>query len=156
MRDRDKALRTIRLHLPDIAKNGTLGLRWERGRKPSYCLRFYVRCPETGALRQRRIDIADDPELHDLVRTTIVMRVRKRKLAKAAKTEAAKQRKNAKTAEAAFMADHPGSRRYRRDIRRAYRESLATGQDFFIAMLNVLANRPPRKRPGRPFNSRLW
>lgn len=157
MRDREHALSVVRLHSDDIAKNGNLELRYERGRTPSYCLRFYVKCPETGAVRQRRLSIGDDTELHDIVRPAIVARVRQRMLTKAARSEAAKQREKARTAEAEFMAEHPGSRRYRQTIRRAYRDSVATGEDFLVAMLSILADRPPRKRPGRPVkNSRLW
>ena len=156
MRDHEQALSVVRLHLPDIGRTGTLELRTERGRTSSYCVRFYVKCPETGVVRQRRLDIGDDQTLHDLVRPVIVARVRQRMQSKAAKAEAAKQRAKARADETAFLAEHPGSRRYRQTIRRAYRDSVATGEDFLIAMLSILADRPPRKRSGRPLKSRLW
>ena len=156
MRDREQTLSVVRLHLADIARSGTLELRSERGRTSSYCVRFRVRCPETGATHQRRLDIGDDPELHDVVRSAIFTRVRQRQLIKMAKAEAARQRAKARADEATFMADQTGSRRHCRTVRRAYRDSLATGEDITISMARLLVQRPRRKRPGRPIKSRLW
>ena len=156
MRDREHTLSVVRIHLPDIARNGTLELRYERGRKPSYSVRFRAQCPDTGVTRQHRVNIGDDPELHDVVRTVIVARVRQHMQAKAAKTEAARQRAKARADELAFIAGLPGSRRKQRTIRRAYRDSLASGEDITIEMMRIISTRPRRKRPGRPLASRLW
>lgn len=156
MRDREQALSVVRLHLADIGRTGTLELRTERGRKSSYCVRFRTRHPDTGATRQRRLDIGDDRELHDLVRTSIMARVRQRQQIKTARSQAAKLRRKARADELAFIAGLPGSRRYRRTVRRAYRDSFATGEDITITMMRLIAQRPPRKHAGRPLKSRLW
>lgn len=156
MRERIHALSVVRDHLADIGKTGTLELRTEAGRTPGYCLRFRYRGPITGTVQQRRLAIGDDHELHDLVRTAISERVRGRLQAKAAKAEAVKRRKRAREAEREFMSWYPGSRRYRRHIRDAYRKSIASGKDFMIEIYHLLASLPRRKRPGRPLASRLW
>ena len=156
MRDRNATLCTIRHQLADIGRTGTLELRCERGRTPSYSVRFRYRCLITGATRQRRLAIGDDPVLHDLVRSVITERVRGRLQAKAAKAEAAKRRKQAREAESEFMVNFPGSRSYRRQVRQAYRRSLVSGEHFIVEMYNLLASLPRRKRPGRPIKSRLW
>lgn len=156
MRDREHILGVVRNHLADIRRTGTLELRSERGRRPAYCVRFRYRCPATGATRQHRLSIGDDPMLHDLVRSAITERLRGRLRAKAAKAEAAERRKQARAEEAKFMTFFPGSRSYRRQVRRAYRRSLASGQDFIIEMYDLLVSLPRRKRPGRPIKSRLW
>lgn len=156
MRERIHALGVVRDHLADIGRTGTLELRSERGRRPAYCVRFRYRCPATGATRQHRLSIGDDPMLHDLVRSAITERLRGRLRAKAAKAEAAERRKQARAEEAKFMTFFPGSRSYRRQVRRAYRRSLASGQDFIIEMYKLLVSLPRRKRPGRPQRSRLW
>ena len=156
MRDRENTLRLVRHHLADIGRTGTLELRTERGRTPSYCVRFRYLCPATGTVRQHRLAIGDDPELHDVVRSAIMDRVRQRWRTKAEKAEAAQRRKKAQAAEAAFMADYPVSRRQRRFVRRAYRVSLATGQHFAVALCLISASPTRPKRPGRPLKSRLW
>lgn len=156
MRDREHALSVVRHYIDDIARTGTLELRCERGRRPAYCIRFRVRHPETGVVSQRRLSIGDDTELHDLVRTTIMARVRHRMQAKTAKAAAAERRKRALADEAEFMAGHPGSRRHRQHVRRAYRASLASGQHFMVEMSHLLASLPRPKRPGRPLARRLW
>ena len=156
MRDREHILGVVRDHLADISRTGTLELRSERGRRPAYCVRFRYRCPATGATRQHRLSIGDDPMLHDLVRSAITERLRGRLRAKAAKAEAAERRKQARAEEAKFMTFFPGSRSYRRQVRRAYRRSLASGQGFIIEMYKLLVSLPRRKRPGRPQRSRLW
>lgn len=156
MRDREHVLGVVRHHLDDIGRTGSLELRSERGRRPAYCIRFRYHCPITGTTRQRRLTIGDDSELHDLVRTAISERVRWRLQAKAAEDEAAKRRKNAREAEREFMTWYPGSRSYRRQVRRAYKRSLTSGQDFIIEMYDLLVSLPRPRRPGRPLASRLW
>ena len=156
MRDREHALSVVRHHLDDIGRSGMLELRSERGRRPAYCVRFRVRHPETGVVSQRRLSIGDDPVLNGLVRTAISERVRGHLQAKAAKPAAAERRKRALADEAEFMAGHPGSRRHRQHVRRAYRASLASGQHFMVEMSRLLASLPRSKRPGRKFKSRLW
>ena len=156
MRDREHALRIVRIHSDDIARTGTLELRTERGRMPAYSLRFRYRCPVTGATRQRRLVIGDDRELHDIVRAAISERVHGQLQAKSAKAEAAKRRKQARAEEVKFMTFFPGSRSFRRQVRQAYRRSLASGQDFIIEMYDLLVSLPRRKRSGRPQKSRLW
>lgn len=156
MRDRNATLGLVRDHLADIRRTGTLELRSERGRRPAYCVRFRYRRPDTGGMRQRRLVIGDDPVLHDLVRSAITARVRGRLQAKAAKAEAVKRRKQAREAEREFMTSFPGSRSYRRQVRRAYRRSLVSGEHFIVEMYHLLASLPRRKRPGRPLSSRLW
>lgn len=156
MFNRENALRILRLHADDIARTGTLELRSDRGSDPVYCARFRCCDPVTDTVRQRRLTIGDDPELHDIVRNVIRTRVLKKRQAKTAKAEAAKRHQRARAAEAAFMAEHPGSRRFRQRVRRAYRESQATGDDFLTVLLLMRSDRPTRKRPGRPLKSRLW
>lgn len=157
MRNRKQTLETTQFHLPDISRNGTLELRSEPGRKPSFCVRFRIYCPETGANRQRRLNIGDDPELHDLVRTAIMTRVRNQIRAKAAKNEAAKQRKQAQAAEDAFMDTIlTTSRRKRQMWRRAFRNSHLSGEPLAISLYKECARAPAPKRPGRPLKSRLW
>lgn len=156
MRNREKALQVVHAHYSDIERTGTLELRTERGRVPSFCVRFRVICPETGTTKQRRLTIGDDPELHNLVRTAILTRVRNQIRANAAKAEAAKQRKQARSEEVAFMADYSASRRQTRIIRRAYRNSVSSGKPFPIALYIEFASLPLRKRPGRPLANRLW
>ena len=156
MSDRAHVLGVVRHHLADIGKTGTIKLRIEPGRTPGYCLRFRYRHPITGTVRQRRLALGDDPEIHEIVRNAILERINARLRAKAAKTEAAKQRKQARADEAEFMTFYPGSRSYRRHVRDAYRKSIASGKDFMIEMYNLLASLPRRKRPGRPLTSRLW
>lgn len=156
MRDRHSTLSTIRAFIADIEQTGSLELRNERGRKPAYCIRFRYRCPSTGTVRQRRLIIGDDPELHDVVRTAIRSRILRRLQDKAAKTAAAKRRKRERADEAEFMAGHPGSRRRRQHVRQAYRRSIVSGQHFVVELYRLLASLPRRKRPGRPFKSRLW
>jgi len=156
MRDREQTLQIVRRHIADIGRTGTLELRSERGRSPAYCVRFRVKSSETGATRQYRLTIGDDAELHDIVRTAIVDRVRQQMRAKAAKVEAAKLRKNAGAAEREFVTWYPGSRSYRRQVRQAYRRSLVSGQDFIFELFRLLVALPRRKRPGRPLKNRLW
>ena len=156
MRDREHILGVVRDHLADISRTGTLELRSERGRRPTYCVRFRVRHPETGVVSQRRLSIGDDTELHDLVRTTIMARVRHRMQSKTAKAEAAKRRKQAREAESEFMVNFPGSRSYRRQVRQAYRRSLVSGEHFIVEFAWLLARLPRPRRPGRPIKSRLW
>ena len=156
MLDREHALGVVRHHLADISRTGTLELRCERGRRPAYCVRFRYRSPATAATRQRRLSIGDDAECHNIVREAISGRVRERLRAKAVQAEAAKRRKQAQEAESEFMTFFPGSRSYRRQVRRAYKNSLRSGQDFMIEMYNLLVSLPRRKRPGRPLSSRLW
>ena len=156
MRDREHTLGVVRDHLADISRTGTLELRSERGRRPTYCVRFRVRHPETGVVSQRRLSIGDDPVLNGLVRTAISERVRGHLQAKAAKAAAAERRKQAREAENEFMVNFPGSRSYRRQVRQAYRRSLVSGQHFIVEMYDLLVSMPRRKRPGRPLKSRLW
>ena len=156
MRDRNATLGLVRDHLTDIGRTGTLELRCERGRRPAYCVRFRYHCPITGATHQRRLSIGDDTELHDLVRTTIMARVRHRMQAKTAKAAAAKRRKQAREAESEFMVNFPGSRSYRRQVRQAYRRSLVSGEHFIVEFAWLLARLPRPRRPGRPIKSRLW
>ena len=156
MRDRAHALSVVQHYLDDIGRTGTLELRSERGRRPAYCVRFRYRRPDTGGMRQRRLVIGDDPVLHDLIRGAITERVRGRLRAKAAKAEAAVRRKKAREAESEFMTFFPGSRSYRRQVRRAYRRSLVSGQHFIVEFAWLLARLPRPKRPGRPLKSRLW
>ena len=156
MRDREHALGVVRHHLDDIRRTGTVELRKEPGRTPGYCLRFRYRHPITSPVRQRRLALGDDPEINEIVRDAIVERISARLRTKAAKTEAAKRRKNAREAEREFMTWYPGSRSYRRQVRQAYRRSLVSGQDFIIEMYDLLISLPRRKRPGRPLASRLW
>ena len=156
MRERIHALGVVRDHLADIGRTGTLELRSERGRRPAYCVRFRYRCPATGATRQHRLSIGDDPMLHDLVRSAITERVRGRLQAKAAQAETAKRRKQAREAENEFMVNFPGSRSYRRQVRQAYRRSLVSGEHFIVEFAWLLARLPRPRRPGRPLKSRLW
>ena len=156
MRDHEHTLSVVRHHLADIGRTGTLELRSERGRRPAYCIRFRVRHPETGVVRQRRLGIGDDPVLHDLVRTTIMARVRHRMQSKTAKAEAAERRKQEREAESEFMVNFPGSRSYRRQVRQAYRRSLVSGEHFIVEFAWLLARLPRPRRPGRPLASRLW
>lgn len=156
MLDREHALGVVRHHLADISRTGTLELRCERGRRPAYCVRFRYHCPITGATHQRRLSIGADTELHDLVRTPIFERVRGHLQAKAAKAEAAERRNQVRESERKFMNSFPGSRSYRRQVRLAYKRSLASGQDFIIEMYDLLASLPRPRRPGRPLASRLW
>jgi hypothetical protein len=156
VRDREHVISLVRQHLDDIARNGTLEFRIERGRSPGYTIRFRYHDPVTGAVRQRRLTINDDPELHDLVRPVIWDRMVRRMQARKAKAKSAGERQKARAAEAKFIADYLGSRRERRLARRAYRESIATGKPFLIAMVHILSARPPRKRAGRKLKSRLW
>ncbi len=65
----------VRRHIADIATTGTMELRTERGRTPSYCVRFRVNAPDGGPRRQRRITLGDDEEALRLVRTAISERV---------------------------------------------------------------------------------
>ncbi len=156
MRDREHILGVVRDHLADIRRTGTLELRSERGRRPAYCVRFRYPSPDTGAMRQSRLTIGDDPVLHDLVRTAIMARVRHRMQSKTAKAEAAKRRKQAREAESEFMVNFPGSRSYRRQVRQAYRRSLVSGEHFIVEFAWLLARLPRPRRPGRPIKSRLW
>lgn len=156
MRDRNATLGLVRDHLADIGRTGTLELRSERGRRPAYCVRFRYHCPITGATHQRRLSIGDDCILHDIVRTAISERVRGRLQAKAAKAETAKRRKRGREAERKFMTSFPGSRSYRRQVRRAYRRSLVSGEHFIVEFAWLLASLPRPRRPGRPLASRLW
>ena len=156
MRDREHTLGVVRDHLADISRTGTLELRSERGRRPAYCVRFRYPSPDTGAMRQRRLAIGDDRELHDIVRTAISERVRGHLQAKAAKAEAAKRRKQAREAESEFMVNFPGSRSYRRQVRQAYRRSLVSGEHFIVEFAWLLARLTRPRRPGRPIKSRLW
>ena len=156
MRDREHVLGVVRHHLDDIRRTGTLELRKEPGRTPGYCLRFRYRCPTMGTVRQRRLAMGDDTEIHEIVRSAILERICGRLRAKAAKAESAKRRKQARADEAEFMQFFPGSRSYRRQVRQAYRRSLVSGQDFIIEMYQLLVSLPRRKRPGRPLTSRLW
>ena len=156
MRERIHALGVVRDHLADIGRTGTLELRSERGRRPAYCVRFRYPSPDTGAMRQRRLAIGDDPVLHDLVRTAIMARVRHRMQSKTAKVEAADRRKQAREAESEFMVNFPGSRSYRRQVRQAYRRSLVSGEHFIVEFAWLLARLPRPRRPGRPIKSRLW
>lgn len=156
MRDREHVLGVVRHHLADIGRTGTLELRSERGRRPAYCVRFRYHCPITGTTRQRRLVIGDDRELHDIVRTAIMARVRHRMQSKTAKAEAAERRKRAREAESEFMVNFPGSRSYRRQVRQAYRRSLVSGEHFIVEFAWLLARLPRPRRPGRPLKSRLW
>ena len=156
MRDREHTRGVVRDHLADISRTGTLELRSERGRRPAYCVRFRYPSPDTGAMRQRRLAIGDDPVLHDLVRTAISERVRGHLQAKAAKAEAAERRKQARAEEAKFMTFFPGSRSYRRQVRQAYRRSIESGTQFILELYRILMSLPRPRRPGRPLKSRLW
>ena len=156
MRDREHVLGVVRHHLADIGRTGTLELRSERGRRPAYCVRFRYHSPITGTTRQRRLVSGDDRELHDIVRTAIMARVRHRMQSKTAKAEAAERRKRAREAESEFMVNFPGSRSYRRQVRQAYRRSLVSGEHFIVEFAWLLARLPRPRRPGRPLKSRLW
>ena len=156
MRDREHTLGVVRDHLADISRTGTLELRSERGRRPAYCVRFRYPSPDTGAMRQRRLAIGDDPVLHNLVRTAIMARVRHRMQSKTAKVEAAERRNQVRESERKFMTSFPGSRSYRRQVRQAYRRSLVSGEHFIVEFAWLLARLPRPRRPGRPIKSRLW
>lgn len=153
MRDRAHALQTVQRFQAEIGRNGTLELRAEHGRTPSYCVRFRVRCPATGAVHQHRVDIGCDPELHDCVRTAIMAREIRRRQKLAARAEAARRRRQELAAEAEIAAQYRTSRRNRRLVRRAYRESQTSGRPFVSCLYGILNSRP---KAGRPLKNRLW
>ena len=158
MLNREHALRVVRLHSDDIASTGTLELRWERERKPTYGVRYRTKCPVTGTIRQHRLTIGDDPELHDLVRSAITARVRQSIEAKAAKALEIERRNRARTLEKELMVPIAGSRRYRQGVRKVFRKFCnATLDTAYKAFIEAMDDRKLRRRnSGRPRKARLW
>jgi hypothetical protein len=161
MLDRAKALLAFQANLMDIALNGVLVYRNEPGRKPSWCLRWRVPCPETGAKRHRNIDLGDDPELLALARDVVAKKRQRReqdRAARAAKINSAAQLRQFKPAEAEVIARVHGSRRYVQAVRMAFREYCKKvpnpNADGFLADVDSFNLR--RRRRGRPYASRLW
>mgnify|MGYP003604760791 CR=1 FL=1 len=158
MLDRVKAAQAIEANIPAICRNGSLTLRKEQGRQPSFCIRFRTTSPDTGALKQRSINLGQDEELIAGIREAISIRTRMREEKRLAKAKRAECRQRYRPLEAALRGKIKGSRRYRESIKKALWTYCANepnpNLDVFLAGLDDLGLR--RRRRGRPYARRLW
>lgn len=156
--DRAAAFQAIEAGISDIARNGTLNYRNDPGHRSGFSLRFRVTCPETGARKQRRIDLGDDAELIEFVRQAVACRKRRRAEAREADAERAERSKRRRTMERELMTRTEGSRRYQQAVRKAFRDYCAifpqASVQEFLDVRDIRDLR--RRRHGRPYASRLW
>ena len=141
-----------------MARNGSLHERNDAGRKPSWVLRFRVRCTETKAVRQRSISLGKSPELYRLVTQLLDTRDRIRSDHRAMSDAIRLDHRRCRQMTQELLSRIHGSGRYRRAVAQAFRVYYEASPAPSVRGFMPALDKPPlkRQRRGRPCKQRLW
>ncbi len=159
---RAMVVKAIEDHLPAIVRNGTLVCRTEAGRSPCWTIRFRNLGPAGVERAHRRISLGSDIELISLAKHIFDVRNRMRAEKRAADDVQAEKARRLTAMVREAVARAEGSRRQRRETRKAFREYCdavpqPSVDDFFRTQgpLNRSHQGPGRPRKRSPIETIL-